>query len=224
MKRLQTTLAVCALAALCVSAAGAESGKPAKREHASPIVYTGKADVTITDELQKRLLQFMQLRSVLFTRPQPCVFRPGGVCVIEVPIILLKDPGSGQEYCVGLFPEEVSLGSTAPANPPKTIVWSLIPPSPAPAAATFTFFDDRAAVGKAPGIIILSDRHAQLHGGALGDGYTTPPDPTKYRIRNRHRLRNEAVYIPVVVRTDKPGTASQKVSVCGTPDPRIAND
>ncbi len=218
------TLAACALAVLSASIAAAEPGKPAKQAKAAPIEYAGKADVTITDERKKQLLQFMQLRSVLFTKPQPCVFQPGGKCVIEVPVILLDDPANSTQYCVALFPEEVSLGPAASTDPGKFVVWSLIAPSPAPAGARFTFFDDKAAVGKAPGIIILSDKNKQLHGGTLGDGTSTPPDPTKYLFRNKHKLQNKAVYIPIVVRTDNLGTASEKVSVCGTPDPRIAND
>jgi len=225
VKLLQRTLAAFALILLSLSVVGAEPSKKAKRTKDAPkIVYTGQSDVKITDDLLKQLLQFMQLRSVLFTAPRPCVLQPGGVCVIEVPIILLKDPTSGADYCVGLFPEEVSLAGTAAGNPEKTIVWSLIRPSSAPANATFTFFDDKATVGKAPGIIILNDKKKQLHGGTLGDGTTTPPDATKWLVKNKHVLTGKAVYIPVVVRTDDPGGAAEKVSVCGTPDPRIAND
>jgi hypothetical protein len=63
-----------------------------------------------------------------------------------------------------------------------------------------------------------------MHNGALGDG-TTPVDSTKYLIKNKHRVKGEAVYIPVIVRTDAATTTDpEKVSVCGTPDPRIAND
>ena len=224
MNRLQGTLAICALAVLSVGAAKGESNKPVKRAKAPAIVYTGKSDVKVTDELLKRLQQFMLLRSVLLTAPYSCTYQAGGVCLVEVPIILVPDPGSGEMYCVGLFPEEISLSSTTTLNPEKTIVWSLIPPSPLPAGATFTFFDDKATVGKAPGVIVLRDSNKQLHDGALGDGTSNPPDPTKYQIKNKHKMLNKAVYIPVVVRTDNAGTASEKVSVCGTPDPRIAND
>jgi hypothetical protein len=207
-----------------MSVAAVEAGKPVKRTKAPAIVYKNKASVDITDEkLRLQWMQFMQLRSVLFTKSAPCVYQTGAVCLIEVPIVLLKDPNTGADYCVGLFPEELSLGPAAP--PGKTIVWSLIQPTtPFPAGTTFTFFDDKATVGKAPSIIVLSDKHKQLNGGTLGDGTLTVPDPTKYLIRHKHTVPNRAVYLPIVVRTDNPGTASEKVSVCGTPDPTIAND
>ena len=222
MKRFLKVLAACVMASLCVSVPGVQNPK-AKRSKSPPIVYTGKSDIKVTDELMAQFLKFMQLRAVLFTPPTTCVLQSGGVCVIEVPIILVSDSG-GTQYCVGLFPEKVSLAATATGNPEKTIVWSLIPPSSAPAGATFTFFDDSGALSKAPGIIILSDIKKQMHNGALGDGTTTPPDATKYLIKNKHKLKGEAVYIPIIVRTDNAGTPSEKVSVCGTPDPRIAND
>lgn len=222
MKRLQRKLVFCAFAALSLSVAQAESDKSVKRSKTTAIPYTGKADVSVTEEMRKQLLQFMQYRALLFTRSRPCVILTDRVCLIEVPVILLPDQASGTVYCVALFPEEVSLGP-APSTE-KTIVWSLIPPSSAPAGTTFTFFDDKAAVSKAPGIIVLSDGKKQLHDGTLGDGTVTPPDPTKYLIKHRHKVKNVGVYIPVVVRTDNPGAASEKVSVCGTPDPRIAND
>ena len=205
-----------------VAQAKPENARP--RAKSPKIVYTGKSELAVTDEMMKKFLLFMQLRSVLFTKPISCVLQPGGVCVIEVPVILVPDPASTEIYCVAVFPEKVSLSGTASTSIEKTIVWSLIPPASAPANATFTFFDDKASVGKAPGVIVLSDANKQLHNGTIGDGTITPPDPTKWLIKNKHKLKGEAVYIPVIVRTDNAGTASEKVSVSGTPDPRIAND
>lgn len=224
MKRLKATLAVCMLAVLSMGMAAAADRPVVKRTKAPELVYTGKADFELTIELRQQLLQFMKLRTVLFTKAKTCVLQPGGVCVIEVPIILLKDSSGPDEYCVGLFPEEVSITGTASGNPVKTFVWSLIPPVSPPPNATFTFFDDQAAVGKAPGIIVLKDAKKQLVGGMIGDGTTSPADPTKYLLKNKHREKGKAVYIPVVVRTDDAGLPAEKVSVCGTPDPRIAND
>ncbi len=224
MKRVQRRLAGCMLAVLSMGMVAAAERPAVNRTKAPEIVYTGKADFELTIELQQKLLQFIKLRTVLFTKAKQCVLQAGGVCVIEVPIILLKDPTGPEEYCVGLFPEEISITGTAPGNPVKTFVWSLIPPVSPPPNAKFTFFDDQAAVGKAPGIIVLKDSKKQLHGGMIGDGTVTPADPTKYLLKNKHREKGKAVYIPVVVRTDDAGLATEKVSVCGTPDPRIAND
>ncbi|HEY2560540.1 MAG TPA: hypothetical protein VGI48_12590 [Caldimonas sp.] len=198
--------------------------KKAKRLKAPPIVYSEKSEFKVTDEQKTEFLKFMELRSVLFTPSvDPCRLLPGGVvCLIDVPIILLTGSG-GTQYCVGLFPKEVVLDGTTSASTERVIVWRLIRPGSAPATTTFTFFDDTSSVGKAPGIVILSDPKQQLHDGILGDG-TGSPDGTKWLIWNRHKVVSKAVYIPVVVRTDNPGTPSEEVSVCGTPDPRIAND
>jgi hypothetical protein len=63
-----------------------------------------------------------------------------------------------------------------------------------------------------------------MHDGALGDG-TTPFKPYRYLFKHKNSVsKAEAVHLPIVVRTDDPGLASEKKSVCGTPDPRIAND
>ena len=229
MKRFQRTVAACisALIAMSVVAQPRPDKAPPRGKSAksAPISYKSKADIVITEEMMKKFLLFMQLRSVLFTPPVSCVLQPGGVCVIDVPVILVPDPSTpGTDYCVALFPEKVSISGTSSTTTEKTIIWSLIPPAAAPAGATFTFFDDKAAVGKAPGIIILTDTNKQLHNGTIGDGTTSTPDPTKWLIKNKHKIKGEAVYIPVIVRTDNAGTPSEKVSVCGTPDPRITND
>jgi hypothetical protein len=214
-------VAACVLALLSVSAVAAPPNEKAKRSK-QPIVYSERSNITITDEQKAQFLKFMELRSVLFTSPVTCAIQVGGVCVIEVPVVLVSD-SSGTEYCVGLFPETVSLAGTTSTDTEKTVVWALSPVNPPPAGTTFTFYDASKYLTKAPGIIILSDKNKQMHSGALGDG-TTPVNPTRWRLKNKHTIIGEAVYIPVVVRTDNAGTTMEKVSVCGTPDPRIAND
>lgn len=215
-------MAACVLALLSVSIVAAPANEKAKRSKQPPIVYSERSHITITDEQKAQFLKFMELRSVLFTSPVTCAIQVGGVCVIEVPVVLVSD-SSGTEYCVGLFPETVSLAGTTSTDTEKTVVWALSPVNPPPAGTTFTFYDASKYLTKAPGIIILSDKNKQMHSGALGDG-TTPVNPTRWRLKNKHTIIGEAVYIPVVVRTDNAGTTMEKVSVCGTPDPRIAND
>lgn len=225
MNRVPRTLAACLLALISVSVVA----QPVKKKHSAsakpaPIQYSGRSDFQTDDKLMNQFLLFMQLRTKLFTPPKTCAIKPAGVCVIEVPVILVPDPANGAEYCVALFPETVSFTGTTATDPGKKVVWSLIQPSPPPAGATFTFFDDKTTINKAPGIIILSDSKKQMENGSLGDGTSSTPDPTKYNFKNKHTAKGEAVYLPVVVRTDNAGTASAKVSMCGTPDPRIAND
>jgi hypothetical protein len=110
-----------------------------------------------------------------------------------------------------------------PGNPEKTIVWYLDPQFTVPSGSKFTFYDE-----KDHGIIILTDNDHQMHNGELGDGTQAPgsdPDPTKYLFRHKNnKAKAVSVYLPIIVRTDNAGMPSEEVSVCGIPDPRIAND
>ena len=215
--RLLVSVAAFVLASLGSSVLAADNPKAKTR---SPIDYSKTTKVLITDDQRRDFLQFMLLRKKLFLHSQTGMFQAGGVCVIEVPVILLNDPApGGQQYCVALFPEEIHLGPGGSGNSEKIIVWALTPPDPAPAGpATFTFYDEPNH-----GIILLSDTNKQMRGGALGDG-TTPINATRYLFKNKHKVANVAVYLPIVVRTDNPGTAAAKVSVCGTPDPKVVSD
>ncbi len=187
------------------------------------IVYTNDPGVKIDDNLLRRLQQYVRSRSFLFTPPKSCVLQ-GGVCVIEIPVVLVKD-AQGTDYCVALFPERVSISGTLAGKRNDTpIVWSLIPPKPAQApGTTFTFFDDSHSLDKAKGILFLDDTQKQMDGAGLGDGITLPADNTKYHVINQHSQKGLATYLPIVVRTDFANTPTPKVSMCGTPDPVIAN-
>lgn len=213
------------LAMLFASAAAvAEEPKPsAKMRKNASIRYSGEPTVPLTADRIERLKLYAKVRAALVGPPYRCVYQTGGVCVIEVQVGLIDD-GAGNEYCVAPFPEEVQMGIGDDLE--KTIVWRLLRPANAPASSTFTFFDDSKSIHKANGIIVVSDDKKQLKGGRLGDGTTSPPDPTKWLIKHKHQRnsKNTAVYLPLIVRTDDPGAANEKVSVCGTPDPRIAND
>ena len=215
--QLRRIVAVCAFGLLATGIAA--SAAEQKRPIAKNIVYSGKLAPALTEEQRKLLLLFAQSRRVLFTESTTCVPQPGGVCVIEVPVYLLSDANG--TYCVARFPEKYSIPGT-PGSTEKTIVWSLLPPADAPANATFTFFEGKIS-NKALGIIVIKDGNTQLHDGALGDG-TTPTDAKRFLIKNKHKIKGESVYIPIVVRKDDAGTSAEKVSVCGTPDPTIAND
>jgi hypothetical protein len=205
------------MASLCLSVLAAENPKTKKQQ--LRIDYSKAQQVKITEQMRANFVKFIEGRRALLAQSVTCTYQPGGICVLDIPVILVPDPAnSANVYCVAVFPEEFDLPGTPGANE-KIIVWRLIPPSPVPVGAQFTFFDK-----KDYGIIVISDNSNQLHGGALGDGTVSPPDATKYMFMDKHKIKDQAVYIPIVVRTDNAGTASQKVSVCGTPDPTIAND
>jgi hypothetical protein len=214
MKYFQRALLACLLGSLCFGAFGAEKSK---------IDYSKAIKVPISEDRLSDLKKSIILRrALLVPLPDPnCTYQSGGVCPIDIPVLLLPDPQDATKiYCVAVFPELVVLPGSGPSAPEKTIVWSLTGPASPPPNATFTFYNE-----KDHGIILLQDIHKQMHGGTLGDGTTSTVDPTKYMFKNKNKIsKAESVYLPIVVRTDNVGTAQEKVSVCGTPDPRIAND
>jgi hypothetical protein len=210
----------CLLAAVCLSVFAAR--KPPAKERVS-IDYSKAIAPLITDERLTEIQKSIVLHRLLLVplSDPTCPLQSGGVCPIEIPVLLLPDPADTTKfYCVAVFPEVVVLPGSTVTNPSeKIIVWALKPASPPPPGTTFTFYDE-----KNHGIILLKNGSTQLHHGALGDG-TLPLDPTKYMFRSKNNVsKAEAVYLPIVVRTDDAGKPSEKVSVCGTPDPRIQND
>jgi hypothetical protein len=180
----------------------------------------------VTDEMKANYLKFMELRQSLLVQltDSNCKYQAGGVvCLVQVPVYLLTNPSEpGKVYCAAAFPKLITLPRTN-GNPEKTIVWYLDPQFAVPTGAKFTFYQEPDH-----GIIVLNDKDHQMRGGELGDGTQAPgadPDPTKYLFRHKNNKPNAvSVYLPIVVRTDNEGMPSEEVSVCGTPDPRIAND
>ena len=114
---------------------------------------------------------------------------------------------------------------------PKTLVWEIqLPPDPDPPNSKFEFYDETAPgiVSKAPGILVLNDSNPkQLRGGKIGNGNTGNEDPHFWNIKNDHKGKLDASYLPFIVHTVPAPTGSTdpaKVAVCGTPDPGILND
>jgi hypothetical protein len=218
VKHLLATVGACLLALFCH---GAIAQKP---ETSSVIKSAVKAEPQrlkeITPEFRKQLLQNMvqysQFRRFLFTDPIDCVIENGDICPILVQLVQVSDANG--TYCVGLLPEVVSLHSTSPGNAPKRIVWKLVLPSPPVPNAEFYFHKENDH-----GIIWLSNFGSppQMHTGRVGDGSSGSPDRTKYVVRNRHRATGEGVYVPIILQRD---TTTGKISLCGTPDPRMVND
>jgi hypothetical protein len=223
MKHLLKAIVVCAIASFCVSAPAAEkAGKNAKR--GPPIDYSKALKFGIPEKYRTDFEAFIRARRALLVplADPNCPFQTGGVCAIEVPVFLWKHPTESTLYCGAAFPELIKLPGSGPGSSEKTIVWSLKPVAlnpgdPVPPANEITFYDDKI------GVILLKNDSSQMHNGARGDGThgMGQPDTTKFLYQNKHKVKTaEAVYLPVVVRTESNG----KVSVCGTPDPRILND
>ncbi|HSC64348.1 MAG TPA: hypothetical protein VLD35_11975 [Caldimonas sp.] len=216
MTRLSMALAALLLALLGQGCA-VEQASPTASVATRGDVKPGKAQQLkeITPEFRNQVLEYARFRRFLFTDPIDCVIEDGDVCPVLIQLIQVSD-ASGT-YCVGLLPEVVTLRNTAPGNGPKRIVWKLIPPVPAVANAEFFFHAENDH-----GIIWLTNINpTQLHTGRLGDGSPGAPDRMKYHVMNRHRVKGEAVYVPIVMQKD---TISGKIALCGTPDPRMTND
>lgn len=224
MSHLQKVVVACVLTSLC-SIAPAQKAKVKKT---LPIDYSLALKVPIADLLKSDFKTLFQLRRALLvplTNPG-CTYQSGGVCAIEVPVFLMKHPTENTMYCGAAFPEVVKLPDSGDKSTgEKTIVWTLKPVAlnqgdPMPAPNEITFYPE-----KDHGIILLKNGDKQMHGGTLGDGTKVPPEATSYLFKNKHRAKTaEAVYLPIVVRTENAGTSTEKISVCGTPDPKMVND
>jgi len=170
--------------------------------------------------LQKEVLAFMELRkAILFTKAiAGCEIKTGGVC--EIPIEVIRVTGSdGTIYCAARAPESVTLTDTQNADE-RTLVWSLTFPEAVPGDTSYYFLGE-----KDHGVLVLRDDDKQIYNGKLGDGSGGPPNVHKYNAKSRHNSRKSvSVYVPVVLQDVKQTDGSIKTSLCGTPDPRIAND
>lgn len=220
MKRFSLAVAMFLLALLCQGCAWEQpSAKAAVASRDVPKSGETQKLKEITPDFRKQLLEYMRFRRFLFTDPIDCTIEDGDACPILIQLIQVSD-ASGT-YCIGLLPEVVTLRNTAPGNGPKRIIWKLIPPIPPVPNAEFYFHEENDH-----GILWLTNINSfpgqrQLHTGRLGDGSAGPVDPTKWHVRNRHRVRGEAVYVPIVMQKD---TVTGKIALCGTPDPKMVND
>ena len=217
MKRISAAFVPCLVALLfqgCADMQASKTSSVASRE------LTPKGEpqqpAILTEELLKQLGLFMQLRQKLFTLPVPdCQIGTGGTCPISIQLARVKD-SNGVPYCVGLLPESVGLSGSGPDNE-RTIIWSLILPVPPIQTSKFYFYGENDH-----GITWLTDNDKQFSGGKLGDGSGGPPDPTKWHAKNKHDTRaSVGVYVPIILEED---TVTGKISLCGTPDPRMTND
>lgn len=227
MRHFPKAVAACVIASLCVGASAAEKRR-IKTKNAR-IDYSLALKVKVPDNFKLNLEAFLLARKAIAIPldKDACEFQTGGVCAIEVPVFLWTNPADNIMYCGAAFPELVKLPGAKSDNSDKTVVWRLIPTAlsagdPVPAVGEITFYSE-----KNHGIILLKNGDSQMHSGKHGDGSegANPPDMTAYQFKNKHKVKGaEATYLPIVVRTDAASTPIGKVSVCGTPDPRILND
>jgi hypothetical protein len=227
MRHFSKAVAACVMASLCFGASAAE--KRRIKTKSPPIDYSLALKVKIPDNFKLNVETLLQARAALAGKldKDACEFQLGGVCAIDVPVFLWTHPVSNIMYCGAAFPELVKLPGSDPNNSDKTVVWRLVPTAlsvgdPIPPVGEITFYSE-----KNHGIILLTNGFTQMHSGKHGDGTegTNPPNMTAYQFKNKHKVKTaEAVYLPIVVRTDAASTPPGKVSVCATPDPRIMND
>lgn len=194
----------------------------------SPPALKGKEQQAITKETLEIARIYVNARKALATKPVPC--NPTANVCERVKIEIIQIPDSdGNVYCVGLIPEKVQFGP--PDNARKTIVWEIVlPANPDPSNSTFEFYDETTPgiVDKVPGIVVLSDSTPrQLKGSKIGNGNAGNKDRHFWNMTNDHTDKLDASYLPFIVQTVPAPTGSTepaKVSVCGTPDPRMTND
>jgi hypothetical protein len=217
MKLPSALVGVCLVALSWPAAMAQSQDKPIASQPDSKSAPYKLKDITLEfrQQVLKSMAQTAQLRQLLLTAPVLCVLQ-GDKC--RVPVQLIQVTDGTETYCVGLLPEVVTLQGTSGANSTKRIVWELIPPDPPVANAEFFFHDESDH-----GIIWLSNFGSplQLHNGTLGDGSIGSPDRTRFVVRNRHRIKGEGVYVPIILQKD---TTTGKIALCGTPDPRMVND
>jgi len=228
MRRISAAIAATLLAALCQ---GCATERPLQTSASNtrdvPAIAMSKPAREMSPEelsaLKVKVLALMEvqraLQKVLFTAAvDSCYIETGGVC--RIPVEIIRVTGSdGTIYCAARAPEKVTLADTASADE-RTLVWSMTFPESVPADTKYYFLGE-----KDHGALVVRDDDKQIYNGKLGDGSGGPADPQKWNAKSKHNTRkSESVYVPVVLQDVKQADNSIKTSLCGTPDPRIAND
>jgi hypothetical protein len=162
----------------------------------SPAVIAAKADV----ESGKILQAF---RGLVLSAPQPCTSDP---CMVTVSINYVST--GGQTLCYATFPVSLTFVNTTSANPIKTIIWTIDPGTINPVGSSVEFHKTRGilVVDRGQGQIVPDDERTDAH---------------TYSAINKHRKKDTATYVPVILYRTNPALAP---SLCATADPQIVNN
>jgi hypothetical protein len=133
-------------------------------------------------------------------------------CQVTVYVLPVYDKHSSSIYCKAKVPKTVFSG-TAAANPWKKIIWTLDtsawPSSTLP--GDFRFHETH-------GIALITNTHKQIVVRGLGDGASE--DHNKFHAHNKHRVADEAIYLPFVIFYPTGGEPSS----CAGTDPKVVNN
>ena len=179
----------------------------------------------LTAEMRLIASRYLAAKKALYTKEVSC--NPTANVCERVKIQISQPSDADGTYCVGLIPEKLNFGASDDVQ--KTIVWEIVyPADPQPMGSTFEFYNDDipGVVDKVPGIVVITDSNpAQLKGKKIGNGNTGNKDPHFFTMKNDHKKKLDAAYLPIIVqRIPAAAPEPEKFVLCGTPDPRILND
>ena len=155
------------------------------------------AKPTVDVEKAKILLAY---RGLLLDPPKACTSDP---CTVPISAYVISS-SDGQNFCYVKFPESLTFANTSPGNPIKTITWSI------------TTNGYLVEFHEQHGILVVD---AGKKGQIIPDDSRT--DELTYSAINKHRKKDVATYVPVVLYRANPGDAP---SLCATGDPQIVNN
>jgi hypothetical protein len=148
-------------------------------------------------------------RLTLLSGTKDCT-NAGVSCPVEVKMSKIVD--STGTYCVAEVPAEIKFGGTDRNNPPKLIVWTLVPKD-ATFDLTVEFQEDF-------GVLMLKNDKGQIDKGGWGDG-SGGTQKNQYHMKNKHKETSTSLYLPIILQIGAPGEAPK---MCAAADPKIVNN
>ncbi|HSW07637.1 hypothetical protein [Aquabacterium sp.] len=184
-------------------------------ESPPPRKNVGRLQEMSVERLQAFLKIYVHL---LYGKDVVCASNP---CPIDVPVTVIQfdvnQDGNLVDYCLAEFPKDIYFSGTASGNPRRRIVWRMTPSTFTGTSGItyrFEFHEDY-------GILLATNPSGQITRGGQGDGVGST-DPWMYHMRNWHRAKVTAVYLPVVTHINT--ADASEMGVCATGDPRIVNN
>jgi hypothetical protein len=141
----------------------------------------------------------MAYRALLLGPPQPCTSDP---CMVTISANVIAS--GAQTFCYVQFPASLTFANTSSGNPIKTITWSIN------TNGYLVEFHEHH------GILVVD---AGKKGQIIPDDSRT--DELTYSAINKHRKKDVATYVPVVLYRANP---TDVPSLCATGDPQIVNN